>query len=77
MSYLPDTDVLLKEHDIGKLIYSKTCVNQPLINGPRLKKTYLRGFGQSEFQTGLLSYTDYLEIWNFICSKPRYDTFQK
>ena len=28
-------------------------------------------------QTCLLSYTDYLEIWNFAFSKPRYDTYQK
>ena len=29
--------------------------------GPRREKTCLRDFRQSEFQTGLLSYTDYLE----------------
>ena len=36
--------------------------------GPRRDKTC---------QTSLLSYTDYLEIRNFACSKPRYNTFQK
>ena len=28
-------------------------------------------------KTSLLSYIDYLEIWNFACSKFRYDTLQK
>ena len=36
-----------------------------------------RGFRQSEFHTSLLSYIDYLENWNFTCSKFSYDTFQK
>ena len=35
------------------------------------------GFWKSKTQTSLLSYTGCLEIWNFACSKPRYDTFQK
>ena len=45
--------------------------------GPWGKKTCLRVFLKSEAQTSLLSYIDYLEIWNFACSKPTYDTFQK
>ena len=38
---------------------------------------FFRGFRQSEFQTSLLSNRDYLEIWNFTCSKFTYDTCQK
>ena len=45
-------------------------------NGPRRDKTCLRGFRQSEFQTNPLSYIDYLENWNFTCSKFTYDIFQ-
>ena len=48
-----------------------------IINGPRREKSCLRGFHQSEFQTSLLSYRDYLENWNSICSKFTYDSFQK
>ena len=45
---------------------------------PRREKTCLRDFCQSEFQTGLLSYRDYLENWNLICTKfITYATFQK
>ena len=44
------------------------------INGPR---TCLLGFRQSEFQTDLLSYRDWLENWNFTCSKVKYGTFKK
>ena len=44
--------------------------------GPRREKTCLRGFRQSEFQTSLLRYRDYLENWNFTCAKFTYDTFQ-
>ena len=32
-----------------------------ILIGPRREKTCLRGFNQSEFQTGLLSHKDYLE----------------
>ena len=49
----------------------------PVIYVPRRDKTCLRVFRKSEAQTSLLSYADYLEIWNFACSKPRYDTFQQ
>ena len=45
--------------------------------GPRLDKTCLRGFRQSEIQTSLLTYRDYLENCNFACSKLRYDTFRR
>ena len=45
--------------------------------GPQRDKTCLRGFWKSEAGTSPLSYTDYLEIWNFACSKPRYDTIKK
>ena len=34
------------------------------------------GFRQGEVQTSLLSYRDYLEIWNFASGNSRYDTFQ-
>ena len=60
------------------------------IIGPRRKKTCLRGFRQSEIQTSLLSYRDYLENRNFDRSsdpvyvywvrdrsKLTYKTFQK
>ena len=46
-------------------------------NGPRREKTCLRGFRQSEIQTSLLSYRDYLETWHFACSKSRYDSLQQ
>ena len=46
------------------------------IIGPRREKTCLRGFRQSELQTSLLSYTVYLENYNFTCSKFTYDSFQ-
>ena len=45
--------------------------------GPRREKTDLRGFVQSEIQTNLLSYRDYLENWNFTCGKFTYETLQK
>ena len=41
------------------------------------EKTCLSGVRQSEFQTSLLSYRDYLENWNFTRSKFTYETFQK
>ena len=56
-------------------LFLKTKTNPPY--GPRRNKTCLWVFWKSEAQTSLLSYTDYLEIWNFACSKPIYDTFQK
>ena len=40
------------------------------------EKTFLRGFRQSEIQTCLLRYRDYLENLNFTRSKSRYDTLQ-
>ena len=54
-------------------------VSYPSPFGPHPKKTYryLQGFRKSEFQTSLLSYTDWLENWNFTCSKFTYDTFHK
>ena len=39
------------------------------IIGPRREKTCLQGFRQSEIQTSLLSYKDYLENLNFTRSK--------
>ena len=48
-----------------------------LIYGPRREKSCLWGIRQSEFQTGLLSYRDYLENRNFTCSKFTFDTFHK
>ena len=48
-----------------------------LLIGPRREKTCLRCFRQSEFQTGLLSYRDYLENLNFTCSKVKNGSFQK
>ena len=47
------------------------------LDGPRHKKTSLRGFRQSEIQTRLLSYRDYLEKWNLTRSKFTYEIFQK
>ena len=48
-----------------------------VIFGPCREKTCLWGFRKIEFQTSLLSYTDWLENWNFTCSKFTYDTFHK
>ena len=50
-----------------------------LTYGHRPKKTCLRVSikRQNEFQTGLLSYRDYLENCNFTYSKVNYGTFQK
>ena len=45
--------------------------------GPRREKTCLQGFRKREFQTSLLSYTDWLENWNFTCSKFAYATYHK
>ena len=45
-------------------------------DGPHHEETCLRGFRQSEFQTSLLNYRDYLGNWNFTFSKLTYDTFQ-
>ena len=62
---------LLKWQEMKYLI----PVNQTMItNRPCHKKTRLRGFRPSEFQTGLLSYRDLLENWNLANSKSRYDT---
>ena len=47
------------------------------INGPHRDKTCLRSFWKSKFQTSLLSYTDWLENWNFACRKLTSSTFQK
>ena len=54
----------------------RTRVNA-VLNGPLHDKTYISGFQQSVAQTSLLSYTDYLENWNFTYSKFRYYSFQK
>ena len=48
----------------------------PQSHGPRREKTCLRGVRQSQFQTSLLSYRDYLENLHFACSWSRYGTFQ-
>ena len=40
------------------------------------EKTWLRGFQQCMTQTGLLSYSDEIEAWNFRFSKYRYYTIQ-
>ena len=45
----------------------------PLWASPR--KILSSGF--REIQTSLLSYRDYIESWNFACSKFGYDTFQQ
>ena len=45
-------------------------------NEPHREKTCLWGFRQSEFQTSLLSFRDYLENWIFARSTSRYDSFQ-
>ena len=60
-------------------MYSRTA--DGIISGDhmeaRREKNCLRGFRQSEFQTSLLSYRDYIENSNFTCSKITYDTFHK
>ena len=45
--------------------------------GPQRDKTCLRGFRESEVKTSLYSYRDYLENWNFACSKFTSNHFQK
>ena len=45
--------------------------------GHRREKTCLRGLRQSETQTNLHSYRDWLENRNFACSKLRYGAFPK
>ena len=35
------------------------------------------GVSDKQDQTSLLSYSDLLENWNFVCSQFKYDTFQK
>ena len=47
-----------------------------LIIWPCHEETCLRDFQQSQVQTSLLSYRDYLENRNFARKKSRYDTFQ-
>ena len=37
--------------------------------GPRHEKTCLQWFRHTETQTSQLSYRDYLDYWNFACSK--------
>ena len=54
-----------------------TKISWTSLFGPRCGKTCLQGFQQSETQTSLLSYRDYLENWNDICGKFKNDTFQK
>ena len=44
------------EKEIQYYLEIKTC--DPLINGPRRKKIFLRGFRKSETQTSLLSRRD-------------------
>ena len=46
-------------------------------SGPRREKTCLRSLWKSDFQTGLLRYTDWLENWNFTCRKLKCDTFHQ
>ena len=68
------------EHDGIPFIFSLIQVSNLIsqgIYGPRREKTCLQGFCQSEFQTDLLSYRDYLGNWNFTCTKFTYATFQK
>ena len=55
----------------------RTKISWPGPYGPRREKTCLQGVHQSEFQTSLLSYRDYLENWNFTCSKFILDTIQR
>ena len=61
----------------GDAMHSYVTDKEALLYAPRCDKTCLQGFWQSEFQTSLLSYRDYLENWNFTCSKFTYDIFQK
>ena len=46
------------------------------IRGVWYTAIYVQGFQQSEIQTSLLSYSDYLQNWIFGQNKSRYDTFQ-
>ena len=75
-------DYLRRNLDIANNIleqswYPKGKHNWATICEPRREKTCLRGVSQSGFQTGILSYRDYLENRNFTCSKFTYKTLQK
>ena len=65
---------ILELNQMDKLVF--VCFFGSWIYGPCREKPCLRGFRQSEIQTSLLSYRDYLENWNFTCSKFTYETFQ-
>ena len=60
------------------IIFKTKTIRELVIRyGPRREKTCLRGLRQSETQTSLCSYRDYLENRNFVCSKLRYGAFPK
>ena len=58
----------------GLLSLLTTTFNDPKYNEPRHEKTGLPGVRPGKTQTGLLSYRDKLESWNFGFSKDRYST---
>ena len=72
--YSPRAD-LEEQSDLGLLVL---FLQQIFIesSGPQCHKTCLGGSWQSLTQSGLLSYRNKLENWNFAWSKFRYDTFQ-
>ena len=67
-------------HDVKTTSHRQRCnviTSHRLWYGPHREKTCLRCFRQSEIQTSLLSYSDYLENWKFTRSNFTYATLQK
>ena len=61
---------------LWSVIISSTYQLSDLQYEPRHKKTCLRGFRPGKTQTGMLSYRDKLESWNFGFCKYRYYTIE-
>ena len=66
---LSSIQCVCKQQDSRESVYCQTY-------GPRREKTCLWGVRQSEFQTSLFSYRDFLVIKKLTCSKFNYDSFQ-
>ena len=58
---VPDAKESVNAPSIRPSLVSLDICHKHALNGPRRKKTCIRGVRQSEFQTCLLSYRDYLE----------------
>ena len=76
----------LNKHDLSKfepktfsksIQYFQPALRRSGIIGPRRDKPCHRCFRESETETSLPSYRDWLEHWDFAGSMLRYGTFQK